>query len=132
MCDGAAHFVFEFEPRHGFGVHVGVEQFKAGLARGLGAAHGGIGIAHEFFRRESAAIAYGDSDADRGIDFVSFDLEWVFEEILDTLGHEGSSGEFVDVVEQEHEFVATEARHSTTAASESIHDAQSGGQPFGK
>ena len=99
----------ELESRHQALVHRLVEDGVARAALGLRAVHGDVGVAHDVLRR-AIGRDEGDADARRDVDLTAVDLERRRQRLVQPLGHDRGAVHVADVVEQQRELVAADAR----------------------
>jgi hypothetical protein len=109
VLDRPPQVALHVEPAHHLRVHRGVEDRVAALAVGLRAVHGDVGVAHHLVRRR---VRGGDRDPDRRVDeqLAPLQLERDLQRRQDALGDHRRLAGVADVVEQERELVAAQAR----------------------
>ena len=90
-------------------MHVSVEDLVSGLAGGLGAVHGDVGVAHDLVGAAVAGGAVGDADGRGDEDLVAVDGEGHPEQFLDPLGDVNRARNVVDPIEKDRELVAADA-----------------------
>jgi hypothetical protein len=133
VVEGAAQFRFQLQAGHGALAHGTIEQLVAGLALGLGAVHGRIGIAEQVLGPVVTDGPQGDADAGAGEDLVAADQERLRQFAFDALGHGDGVIGFLDVFEQNGELVAAEPGDGGVAGvpGDGIPGAQTAFQPMG-
>ena len=112
----AAQVAFEFKQLERGFVQVFVEDGETLPAGGLGAVHGHVGIAQQFFRAAVARVHQGDADAGRGVELLAGDAHRLGQRGDDPFGHRHRVVDGVDEVEHDGELVAAQARHHVRVA----------------
>src|SRR5581483_1296263 len=108
--DRAAQVIFQMQAAHGLRVHGLVENLVAGNAVRLGAVHRRIGVAQEVFRVLVTERAVRNADADGRKNLIPVQVEGLFEQLLNPLGHLTGFADS-DFIEQDRELVAAEPRN---------------------
>ena len=105
-------------------VHLVIEQLEPGLPARLGPVHCGICVSEHVLRAASGALAQRDTDAHGGKYLASPKPKRRLELFLDTLGNTRRVAAVHDVLEQDAELVAGQARHHVSGS-------QASHQPLG-
>ena len=114
--------VLELEQAHRALVHRLVEDLEPRLARGLRLVHRGVGIAQQVLRAFVLRAAVDNADRQGGENVLTADPDWRLEGVEDPLHHVSRVVPIVEVVEQDREFVSSEARHRVLGAQGRLQD----------
>ncbi|MCY1409390.1 hypothetical protein D9M71_247390 [compost metagenome] len=110
VAQGLAQLGLQRQPADGQVMHAVVEEFEAVLAQGLGAVHGQVRMAEDFFRRFVAQGAGGDADAGADVELLAIDQEGRFQGAHQALGDQRRGVGSIDAVQQDGEFIAAHPR----------------------
>ena len=111
LAEGGAEFLFKLEALLGAGVEEFVENFATGAAEILSAAHGDVGVLQQDFRVSLLRGTEGDADAGGEREFAILRRQRGGNNDHDVTGETQGIGGIVQALEQDGEFVATEASH---------------------
>ncbi len=116
LVERAAQVRLRLQPLHERRAHLRVEHLEAALAAALRAVHRGVGVAQHLGRARLSAFHEDDADADAEVVRAPVELERLRERLADPLGDADRLRLGVEVLAQDHELVAAEARDGVADA----------------